>query len=138
MLAKLTPDVKYPRLIKFVELGNQIARCIVRLSGLFLANVSGSVTGVPRLMVCNIHTLEGLIGPKKFPRTPVNRCNKLNAGLVPGYQARRRRFWGGFRLHRASSFIDHLRGIKPQLSTSQDDAFFLHTCVRRCSLRFSP
>jgi len=36
---------------------------------------------------------------KKFPRIPVNWCNKLNAGLVPGYQARRRRFW------EASGFI---------------------------------
>ena len=68
----MTPGVKKPRLIKFVELGNHIAIRIVRLSSLFLANVSGSVTGVPKLMVCNIHTLEGLIGPKKFPRTPVN------------------------------------------------------------------
>ena len=45
MLAELTPDVKYPRLIKSVELGNQIARCIVRLSSLFLANVNGSGLG---------------------------------------------------------------------------------------------
>lgn len=68
MLAELTPDVKYPRLIKSVELGNQIARRIVRLSSLFLANVNGSGTWVPKLMVCNIHTLEGLIGPKKNSR----------------------------------------------------------------------
>ena len=70
MLAELTPDVKYPRLIKFVELGNQIVRRIVRLSSLFLANVIGIGTWVPKLMVCNIHTLEGLIGPKKIPENP--------------------------------------------------------------------
>jgi hypothetical protein len=40
----LTPNVKYPRLLKSVELGNQIARRIVRLSSLFLANVNGSGT----------------------------------------------------------------------------------------------
>jgi hypothetical protein len=70
VLAEFTTDVKYPRLIKSVELGNQIARRIVRLSSLFLANVNGSGTWVPKLMVRSIYTLEGLIGPKKIPDNP--------------------------------------------------------------------